>query len=417
VPLTQVYVVLEVTGHYHRLLVQYLHELDIPVYTLHVQTRQEGLLKTDKRDALGLGNLLYNQLEKGIQVGDPPPRAALRRLAPPSAAAAQLRGMVQHRAELTVESTQRKNKLTAICDEVFPEFTQVCHNPNLPTALTIRSRFPTPATLTTTSLLARHEARGTTHSLTDAKLLELQELAAHSIGTKDPARLRGLVFEQDQLIAELTLIQLHLARLDDEITRIVAQCREGQILTSIPGIGPTQAAAILASIGNIANFARAAQLKAYFGWAGWAGWAPRIKQSGSSLDYARLTPGGQRRTKATMYLVVWHAIQRPECEWAKLYRRLVPLKCGFNEKTRQYTGRAKVLGRIAGQMISVIFVLLKQDAEALRGLPAGAQPAAPARALRSRAPPAAPGGTLSARRAAEASPSARIASLLNLIHN
>jgi hypothetical protein len=56
---------------------------------------------------------------------------------------------------------------------------------------------------------------------------------------------------------------------------------------------------------------------------------------------------------------------------------LVPLKCGFNEKTRQYTGRAKVIGRIAGQMISVIFVLLKQDAEALRGLPAGAQPPPP----------------------------------------
>src|SRR5262249_1956722 len=34
VPLTQVYVVLEVTGHYHRALLQYLQELDIPVYTL-----------------------------------------------------------------------------------------------------------------------------------------------------------------------------------------------------------------------------------------------------------------------------------------------------------------------------------------------------------------------------------------------
>jgi transposase len=31
VPLTQVYVLLEVTGHYHKALVQYLHELDIPV--------------------------------------------------------------------------------------------------------------------------------------------------------------------------------------------------------------------------------------------------------------------------------------------------------------------------------------------------------------------------------------------------
>ena len=128
VPLTQVQVVLEVTGHYHRVLLVYLQELGIPVYLLHVQKRQEGLLKSDKRDALGLANLLYNQLEKGIQVSDP--LQAVRRLVAPTAAAAQLRGMVQHHAELIAESTQRKNKLTAICDELFPELTRLLRNPN-----------------------------------------------------------------------------------------------------------------------------------------------------------------------------------------------------------------------------------------------------------------------------------------------
>ncbi len=67
VPLTQVQALLEVTGHYHRALLQYLQELDIPVFVIHVQKRQEGLLKTDKRDALGLANQLYNQLESAIR--------------------------------------------------------------------------------------------------------------------------------------------------------------------------------------------------------------------------------------------------------------------------------------------------------------------------------------------------------------
>ena len=35
VPLTQVQALLEVTGHYHRALLQYLQELDIPVYIIH----------------------------------------------------------------------------------------------------------------------------------------------------------------------------------------------------------------------------------------------------------------------------------------------------------------------------------------------------------------------------------------------
>ncbi len=43
VPPTQVQALLEVTGHYHRALLQYLQEVDIPVYVIHVQKRQEGL--------------------------------------------------------------------------------------------------------------------------------------------------------------------------------------------------------------------------------------------------------------------------------------------------------------------------------------------------------------------------------------
>src|SRR5260370_17017900 len=52
VPLTQVYVLLEVTAHYHRGLVQYLHDLDIPAYLMHVQNRQPALPKSDNRDPL-----------------------------------------------------------------------------------------------------------------------------------------------------------------------------------------------------------------------------------------------------------------------------------------------------------------------------------------------------------------------------
>lgn len=157
VPLTQVYALLEVTGHYHLGLVQYLHELDIPVYLMHVQKRQAGLLKSDKRDALGLANHLYNTLEKGVQSSDP--LQAVRRLVPPTAAAAQLAGMIHHREELVRERTQRKNQLTAICDELFPEFVQVCHDPNASSALALRSAFPTPAAFATASMSTLLAAR------------------------------------------------------------------------------------------------------------------------------------------------------------------------------------------------------------------------------------------------------------------
>jgi transposase len=363
VPLTQVYVVVEVTGHYHRALLQYLQELDITVYVLHVQKRQKGLLKTDKRDALGLANMLYNQLDKGVQMGDP--LQVVRRLAPPTPAAVQLRGMVYHRQELITESTQRKNKLTAIYDEMFPEFTQVFHDPNGPTALVFRERFPTPAAIATASLSTLQEARGKTRILSDARLLELQRLADQSIGTKDLARLRGLVFEQQQLIEEYHLIVAHLEALEAEMMQVVEHCREGQILTSIPGIGPLQAAILIALIGNIANFERPAQLKSY------CGWVPAIAESGTTLDQARLSPRGSRLLKPTIYLAVWKAI-RMDCEWARLYERLIPIKCRYDEKRRAYVGRGRVIGRIAGQMLSVVYALLKSDQETLSKVPLGA---------------------------------------------
>src|SRR5262249_6245370 len=155
---------LEITGHYHRALQQYLQELDVPVYAIHMQKRQGGLLKTDKRDALSLANHLYNHLEKGIQVADP--LQAVRQLAPPTQAAAELRGIVRHRSELIGESTQCKNKLTAICDELFPELTQVLRNPNSPTALALRAKFPTPQALAAASLADLHATKGYTRLLT-----------------------------------------------------------------------------------------------------------------------------------------------------------------------------------------------------------------------------------------------------------
>ncbi len=368
VPLTQVQVLLEVTGHYHRALMQYLQDLGIPVYIIHVQKRPEGLLKTDKRDALNLANMLYNQLEKGIQVSEP--LQAVRHLLPPSQAAAHLRGMVQHHAELVQESTQRKNKLTSICDELFPEFTHLLRNPNLSTALALRSRFPTPAALAAATFWELREARGRTCSVSNAKLLELQRLAGQSIGVTDPARVGGLVFAQKQLMAELKLLEEHLAELETEIIQVVEQSRVGKILTSIPGIGSMAAATLIATIGNIANFERPSQLKSYFGW------APKVAQSGRSLDWAHLSPRGVRQTKHTMYLVVWRAIQW-DSEWKEIYERLLPRKCRTDERTHRLIGREKVIGRLAGQMTSVIYALLKQDYELLMRTEPGKEPPEP----------------------------------------
>lgn len=367
VPLEQCFVLMEKTGHYHMALQDYLLDLDVSVHVMHVQARPRGLLKTDKRDALGLANHLYNQLEKGIQVSDK--TQLVRRALPSTEAATLLRSLVRHRYELVHESTRRKNKLTALCDQLFPEYTQVFKDPNGACALAIRASFPTPHAVATAHVTALTALRvGSRPS--NAGLAALQGLAAQSIGVTDAARQRSLVFEQTQLIRELRLIREHLDQLDGEIAQIVAHSREGRILTSIPSIGSVHAAAIIAAIGNIDNFPNAAALKSYFGW------APHVTQTGVTADRARLSRAGTRTMKEMMFLIVGRAI-RHGGEFACLYERLVPVKCAYDERTRSYKGKMKVVGRVAGQMITLIYALLKTDADRLAHRPVSGEEPAP----------------------------------------
>jgi transposase len=354
-PLEHVHVLMEQTGHYHRPLLQYLLEEDLPVYVMHVQRRMPGILKTDRRDALILANHLYNQLDRRIQVADK--LHLVRRALPPSEAAAQLQGLMRHRYELIAESTRRKNKLTAICDELFPEFTRIFKNPNLPRALAVREAYPIPRALLDADEGATVQGGDRlSRAIPATTLRRLREYAAVSIGSHDPKRVEALVFEQTQLIAELRLLQDHLERLEARMGEIVEGSREGQILLSIPPVGPTHAATLLAAIGNVANFASAAALKTYLGW------APATAQSGSSQDRVTLARGGHRPAKQALYLVAWGAI-RTDTEWAEIYRRLVPRKCAFDERTRSYQGRIRVIGRICGQIVTLIYALLRRDYE------------------------------------------------------
>src|SRR5215470_5081439 len=66
-----------------------------------------------------------------------------------------------------------------------------------------------------------------------------------------------------------------------------------------------------------------------------------------------------------------------DCEWARIYQRLLPRLCTYDERTRDYRGKKKVIGRIAGQMASMIYALLKTDQETLSQTPSGEVPPPP----------------------------------------
>lgn len=356
------HVLVEHTGHYGYALEQYLQEQSITLYRVQIQNApKKKRQKSDKRDARALAVLLYNQIVLAAPVVDPDQQ--IHQLVTPSATAVQLRGLVRHRLELVRETTQRKNKLTAICDELFPEFTQVYGDPNSPSALALREQYPTPQAIINASLDELAATRKRTLPGRE-QLAELQRLAVETIGTKKPERLKSIVIEQSYLIAELLLLSEHVDRVTADITAIIAQSREGQILTSFVGIGAIHAATIISQIGSIANFERASKLRGYMGW------SPHQAQTGTSYNSVTLTKGGNSVLKQTMYLVAMAAI-RHDPSWRQLYDRLVPRLCVYDERKKDYIGKMKVIGRIAGQIIAVIYVLLRRDHDLLRTLAGG----------------------------------------------
>lgn len=367
VPLPQASVLVEKTGHYHNKVVEYLRSQGVSVYIMHVKKRLSGIMKTDKRDALSLAVHLYDQLEKGAHAINK--KDLVRKVILPTGAAAKLKGMMKHRQELMGECTQRRNKLTEIADELFPELTLVFHDPNGETALRYREHFSTPHAFATASMDGLAKLRAKSFP-SNAQLKRLRELAAKSIGIHDADRKQGLVFEQRQLIRELKLIYANLEEIDKEVATILQSSREGQILLSIPGMGNTTAATILATIGTIENFKTAGHLKSYFGW------APSQTQTGTSQDSTTLTTGGLRLIRSVIYMLAIVVLTH-NTEWAKIYERLVLKKCPYNARTRRRTGKRVVIGRIAGQMIKLIYKLLKTDQEVLQSLKPGEVPPPP----------------------------------------
>lgn len=353
-------VLMERTGHYHLALLQYLQEQGIATYELHAHKRMSKQ-KTDKIDALNLANVAYSQILLGVQVLDEQSR--IQRSVPPSETSAALHSLIRRRYELIHSMTACKNKLTAINDEVFPEFTAVIRDPNGIVALDIHAAFPTPAAIAETNIEDLAALRRGYYP-SRAALEELQSLARQSIGTRNPGRVHGLVTEKLQLIEELRLLEKHRDTLDAQIAALVEESREGRILQSIPAIGPIAAATIIASIGSIANFERASRLRGY------VGWSPVRDQTGTTRDNVKLTPGGSRPLKQTLYLVALRAIKE-DTEFREIYNRLVKAHCAYDERTGRYVGKNKVIGRIAGQIAGVIYSLLKADHDLLSYLADG----------------------------------------------
>lgn len=151
-----------------------------------------------------------------------------------------------------------------------------------------------------------------------------------------------------------TSLETVLAFLEAEIAAIQGQIYEHidshpdlkgkrDLLTSIPGIAHTSAAALLAELGDVAQFTASRQVAAF------AGLAPKIRQSGSSVrGRSVLSKRGSPRLRHSLYFPAMTAL------------RFNPLVKALGERLKA-KGKAKmlILGAAMRKLLVIAYGVLK----------------------------------------------------------
>ena len=109
-----------------------------------------------------------------------------------------------------------------------------------------------------------------------------------------------------ELAGELDRVFARRDALAGEIEEVFLAHPFGELLSSMPGIGPRTGSRILAEIGDGSRFADGDKLASY------AGLAPVTRQSGKSINGESKSRRGNHRLKNAMFLAAFASLRSPE---------------------------------------------------------------------------------------------------------
>ena len=325
---------LESTGHYSNNITNYLYSKGFQVHILNPLAtnlfRKASTLrktKTDKTDAKVIATMLLSDESKSYS--------------PSSYQIQELKSLTRHRYRMVGYRTRLKISITRLLDIVFPELEGFVWSIHQNSSYNLLLNLPTPQEISSCHLtkltnLLKNASRG---KYGKDKAIALKELAFNSIGTSN----RSISFELQQTIRLVQSVQTEIDILDKQIKKVVDELNTP--LLTIPGIGYTLAAIILAEIGEIERFSTPAKLLAF------AGMEPSTYQSGKFT--ASKTPMVKR---GSTYL-----------RWAILQSaRLVSMRDAtfsayMNKKRSEGKHYSVVQSHVGKKLIRVIFYLLKNN--------------------------------------------------------
>lgn len=324
---------LESTGHYSGNLEAFLRSsgVELVVFNplqvnLYRKSQTLRKTKTDKVDAKCIAQLLMTAESNPVSV---------------SYQTQELKALTRHRSRLVSQRTKLKVSISRLVVMLFPELPTVCNSVTQAAIKALLLEMPGACQIAAcridrlTNLLSKaSKGRYGRAKAEEIKALAQQSIAAHSPATSLELRLT---------LQHLDFLQKQIHDLDKTIRVAVEQIQSP--LLSIPGIGTTLAAIILAEIGDIHRFSSPDKLQAF------AGLDPSTYQSG--------------KFKADKTPMVKHG--STYLRWALMQAaRLVAMNCetfGRYLATKQAQGKHYfvALGHTAKKLIRVIFHILNAN--------------------------------------------------------
>lgn len=250
-------VAMESTGHYWMALWEFLclHGFDVAVVNpvLTDAFRKADTLRKTKTD--GVDAFLIAEYARFKNLG--PTRVSVED-------AEGLKQLTRYRHHLVKERTALKNRLTSVADRTFPELAGVFSDAHCATAQAILREFGSAEKVAKTDIrtltrVVREASRG---RFGRAKADEVKAAARRSVGTS--FAVDALAFEANHIAGLIAHLDAEVGKLDAEIARLIDP-EVGELLQSIPGIGPTCAAVIAAEVGDPDRFDEPKKLMAYAG--------------------------------------------------------------------------------------------------------------------------------------------------------
>ena len=287
---------MESSGHYWMPLASHLRRRDVavavvnPLAAKYFAKSRLARTKSDPADARSLAEMAMRDT--------PAARDPL--------AGAELRQAARFAMTLVEEQAKVCQRLIRLVELGFPELGELFDDPTCRTAREVLRIAPTAkaATRRRTVTLANANAGPGRRRLGRSKAERLQAAAADSIAV--PELDAEVAFEVGLLLDQYDLLERQIADAD----RRVASLLDGELarrLQTIPGVGPSIAAALLAEIGDIERFTDFDQLLAF------AGVHPAERSSGrkgASPETAwHMSKAGNSHVRAAAYRMALVGVQ------------------------------------------------------------------------------------------------------------